>query len=862
MSFLLDFMENLKPDEEDEKDTEGFPDMNYVVGNTSGMDVGNIPTALGQRIGDQAQLGGSVMEVQIYNPSTFKIEKEQIYSSVQQLGLDISLHSEPNLGFASAYKTRGQQAQGFETAQAYFKRYLNQLAIFKKEKDNRNDLDFEITRINPHMSTSPIPALQERMASDVGLDIFGYPVNEYDESAREQRNRESQNIYANNEFLRRMYYTFIKKRAVDQEFQLFNSFFSRYSDKFDRIFRDAKRQAADNFYTRGLEGKSEDERLETKVALVTTAGRSDVGIESAWLDILEDEFDEPIDIEGEPAASQEVGIGKDEIENLNDVDEIIPRGARLTTLQRLSEAVYRIENEEFNIPRVGQAIEDDDTAEEIKEKALEAIDKRLNKLWRGNGDKFLISVQGKIRSLQNYLDINQQRIVDQATQKEAVDFDRDNGKIWTLDEAAEEVMVGNPEFFQDIQGAEVSERYDEMLKFIFEQFQQAMWMESNLFYFIIPAWMTSADYSNDRHSGWDSPKFIWKTLVLDRWGNEYDIDLKNPGKQNGYFEALENSREFREDVAGAVGACYVWGHFTQKKSDFEISGEDHVDDDSGKYTFVEWMNKYGIGVNFEAMDGDPQQRLKVWKPRHIVTGARAINMTARRQARNQGLGGRDEINPVLDKCPAKFTIDMEHTASFGVNPWSEMSDLIEQETRIAERNDFDAAVNEEKPLAKILRNYHLMKPGVESQRGSRHGPFDRGDMILYRWLYKLVEAGFTRNPDERATVMYEQGDEKAETTYMARITMDMIELGIEPENVDPVNVSTDGDYDSREEALIAKFFGIDESSTAAEWAKIEQHAFDPLNGLLEAEQFDYTFSSAAAVRNDNNPRDFQNEEYR
>ncbi|NMI89218.1 hypothetical protein GLU26_01800 [Nanohaloarchaea archaeon] len=848
-------MENLKPDEKDEEDTEGFPDMNYVVGNTSGMDVGNIPAALGQRIGDQAQLGGSVMEVQIYNPSTFKIEKEEIYSSVQQLGLDISLHSEPNLGFASAYKTRGQQAQGFETAQAYFKRYLNQLAIFKKEKDNRDDLDFEITRINPHMSTSPIPALQERMASDVGLDIFGYPVNEYDESAREQRNRDSQNIYANNEFLRRMYYTFIKKRAVNQEFQLFNSFFSRYSDKFDRIFRDAKRKAADEFYDRGLKGKSEDERLETKIALVATAGRSDVGVEGAWLDVLEEEFDEPIEL-NEPIGEDRRQPTIETVDNLNDVDTLLGRGNSLTLLNRLSNSVYKIENKQF--PRVQSGSD----KEKIKEKALKAISNRLNKLWRGNGDKFLISVRGKIDSLQNYLDINQQRIVDKAIQKEAVDFDRDNSKIWTLDEAAEEVMVGNPEFFQDIQGAEVSERYDEMLKFIFEQFQQAMWMESNLFYFIIPAWMTSADYSNDRHSGWDSPKFIWKTLVLDRWGDEYDIDLKNPGEQNGYFEALENSREFREDVAGAVGACYVWGHFTQKKSDFEISGEDHVDDDSGKYTFVEWMNKYGIGVNFEAMDGDPQQRLKVWKPRHIVAGARAINMTARRQARNQGLGGRDEINPVLDKCPAKFTIDMEHTASFGVNPWSEMSDLIDQETRIAERNDFDAAVNEEKPLAKILRNYHLMKPGVESQRGSRHGPFDRGDMILYRWLYKLVEAGFTRNPDEKATVMYEQGDEKAETTYMARITMDMIELGIEPEDVDPVNVSTDGDYDSREEALIAKFFGIDESSTAAEWAKIEQHAFDPLDGLLEAEEFDFTFSGRAATDNGTRPAQYQNEEYR
>jgi hypothetical protein len=92
--------------------------------------------------------------------------------------------------------------------------------------------------------------------------------------------------------------------------------------------------------------------------------------------------------------------------------------------------------------------------------------------------------------------------------------------------------------------------------------------------------------------------------------------------------------------------------------------------------------------------------------------------------------------------------------------------------------------------------------------------------------------------------------------------MDLIELGVPPEEVDPVNVSTDGDYGSREEALIAKFFGIDESSTAAEWAKIEQHAFDPLQGLLEAEEFDYTYSSAAAIRNDTNPRDWQGEEYR
>ena len=857
-------MDHLKRGDQEDEEARGFPDMNYLVGNTSGLDVGNIPTAIDQRIGDQSTLGGSVMEVQIYNPSTFKVEKEEILNTINQLDIDISLHSEPGIGYASGYKTRGQQAQGYETVHGYFTRYLNQAAIFKREKENREELDFEITRINPHISTSPMPALQERMASDVGLDIFGYTISDLDESTRHQKNQESRNIYANKKFLRRMYYTFMKKRTVDQVYQLYSSFFSRYSNKFDRIFRDAQRQACDEFYDRGLSGQSDEDKLETKVALVSTAGRQDVGVESAWLDLLEKEFEDPINIEDEPASDPQTGIGKDELENLNDIDEIIPRAARLTSLPRLSEAIYRIENEEFVFELGGQrnaAIEDDEKAEKVKDQALEAINNRLDKLWRGNGDKFLISVQGKIGALQNHLDIDQQRIVDMATDKEAVDFEEDDGQMWDLDEAAEEVIVGNSDFFRDIEDKREDERYDEMIRFILNNFEQQMWMESNLFYFLLPAWMVSADYSNSNHRGWKAPKFIWKNLIESKWGEKYDIDLKDPAKENGYFEALENDERFREDVCGAAGACYVWGHFTQKKSQFEISDEEYVEEDVGSYTWIDWMNKYGIGVNFESMDGDPQQPLKVWKPRHIVTAARAINITARKRASNGNLGGMDKINPELDECPAKFTIDMEHTASFGVNPWKEMKDLINQERKLAEDNPYGAIVDSDKPLAKMLRNYHLTKPGLESQRGSRHGPFDRGDKTLYTWLFHLVEAGYARNPDEVATLMYEQGEEKAETTYMARIAMDLIELGVPPEEVDPVNVSTDGDYESKEEALIAKFFGIDESSTAAEWAKIEQHAFDPLQGLLEAEEFDYTYSSAAAIRNDLNPREWPNEEY-
>jgi hypothetical protein len=125
-----------------------------------------------------------------------------------------------------------------------------------------------------------------------------------------------------------------------------------------------------------------------------------------------------------------------------------------------------------------------------------------------------------------------------------------------------------------------------------------------------------------------------------------------------------------------------------------------------------------------------------------------------------------------------------------------------------------------------------------------------------------VYSGFCRNENEEGIVMFEIGGEYAETLYTTRIAMDLIEMGVSPNELDPVNVSAEGDYSSRKEALMARFFGIDQSSTSVEWAKIEEHAFDPLKGLLEAEDFDYTFSSAAAIRNDVRPNEWNNEEYR
>jgi len=66
-------------------------DLNYKVGNTSGMDVtGNIPSAIAERVGNSAQRGGSMMEVLLKNPTSFQIDRDPLYNTIQQLGLDIT----------------------------------------------------------------------------------------------------------------------------------------------------------------------------------------------------------------------------------------------------------------------------------------------------------------------------------------------------------------------------------------------------------------------------------------------------------------------------------------------------------------------------------------------------------------------------------------------------------------------------------------------------------------------------------------------------------------------------------------------------------------------------------------------------
>ena len=849
-------------------DTEGFPDLNYEVGNTSGLDVApGVPSAMDERIGSLAQRGGSVMEVIINNPATFQLDKDKMFNVINQLGINISIHSNPDIGYTSAYRGR------YDPTHDYFTKYLQEFAIFKKEAEKRaqdeDNFGFEIQRINPHISTTPLPAVEEERAQDTGLDPFGYSLTDLKEDLMDDKDSESRNIYRNKEFLKRLYRVFIQEILEGRESQVYANVFSNYSEEFDKKWKDKQNDLLDRLFEQRSSDDLEEE-VGDKAKLLGLAGAGDAEVSTEWYSYLERDLDGDVDISDPELPNT------DTLSTLADFDNLLQNlnpNYQLSSIRRAPE-IYELIKEgkldRINRGRVDVESFQDELFESIKEPLRDAI----NEIWKskeGEGEP-LITVQSKRQAIARRLEISPQVIIEQTVEnnKEA------------LRDYSEKVVMGDPDYF-DTSGLSDESTEETHLRFlqrtIGREFRQQMWMESNIMYKIIPAWMASSDeeYENDEgelaHEKFEAPKFLWELLVKRKWEDiieneleeDYSIDLKNPrGKdgEKGYLDLLEESREFQADVAAASAACYVWGHFTQKEGQFNVENEEHFKEigrEDGVMTWIDWMNEYGIGVNLEAMPGSPQQMYKIWRPKDIVAAARAVNITARND-----LG---EIHEDLDGMPAKFTIDLEHTATFGLDPWKTMEELIEQEKDLADSDlaeKYSLELDVDKPLARVLRMWHLMRAGLEtSQSQTLHGPWDRGDIQLYKYLYKMVEAGFCRNPEETAYIMYEVGGDDRGTVYTARIAMNLIELGVEPDELDPTNVDpSKNQYKDEKEALMARFFGMDKSTYDREWAKIEEHAFDPLEGLLEAEQFDYTWSSQAAIENDNRPQEWMQEEFK
>ncbi len=802
MAFLIDSIKKKLKTE----DTEGeLTDLHYQVGNTSGLDVGQVPSPLDQRIGRMAQIGGGIMEIQISNPATFQIDRPELMNVINQLGFDdITLHGDPNIGFTGAYATRGQGVQGYNIVHRYFKRYLEQMASFRWEMtEQRGDEDglFDVGYVNMHASNESIPPREERLASDISVDPFGERLRDISDDGKDY------NIYRNREFMKKLFdYFFIPN--VDQPGQIYEGIFSDFSDEFRDEWNDAKEEIVDGYF----ENRTQD--TEERIDVVQTANQIQGGVSRTFREEAENYGIGPYNMAGDEEDADNIDNLAQLIQTVASIQQQTPRDL----LRPLGDVLYQLREGQVQGIDLQEIIDYD--YEEVREAVDEVITERL---WGINGGDSIISVNAKTRSIVSKIDeITESQIYQKAAERPE------------LKEAAKELAFA-------------SEDWENIRKPIMENLVQRLFrdeiiQEANIFFQIMPAWMQTAEVDGE------VPQFIWENVLRQSFEESDEVEGDQPYfEEHEDFEAfLDERRENELDVIAAVGACYIWGHFTQSEDKFEeeafeqtvIESENYEEPDlENPYTWIEWMNKFGLKINIEAMFGSPGELNRVWRPKDIAIVCHAIN----RQARyDLGEDYRDNL--------VKFTIDMEHTASYGVDPWQEMEKLIRNEKELA-RDYPELDIDPDKPLAKIVKTYHLTKPGWEQQQGHRHGPFTRGDETLYYWLYHMVKNGFARNEKDEARIIFEVGGEYREEMYVTRVAMDMIKRGIAPDELDEIlaEIPTDGEFETVEQELVARFFGMDKGSYHREWAKIEEHAFDPLDGLLQARSFDDTFSSQGAI---------------
>lgn len=794
------------------EDHEGFPDLNYVVGNTTGKDIGGEPAVLHRRVGRFAQLGGSVAEVLIDNPATFQVEREGLLNVLEQLDIDASFHGDANMGFTAAYATRAQGVNyGFNLAHRYFTRYLEQLASFKSVVDR--NYSFDTSYVNMHASTAQAPALEEQIPSDKVMDPFGYPLSNISDD-------KEFNIYKNKDFMEEILEFLILPYV--QPIEAYQGL-AQIRDDFEDEWRKEREEVLDNRWEK-LDGE-----IVKKAAVLQNSRRVD------------EEIDYNFSSLAEKAEIDEIEAEEDEAEPLDTLGDIFPRVGNLVNRVRQVEEEKEIEkNKAMGMgPTYG--------LEGRTEELIGLLEEVLNELWES--DKGL-NFDAKQSALINTInDLSQQNVLEDAAHSD-------------IKETAEKLLAGKGQF----EGEEPDKVLQEFLEETRagRQVERELEKESTAYYRILPIWLKYADQDfGGKHPGWEELKFVWDTIVERNHDTEDLLD-----SNYSFREELSENKDFRSNITAAVGSLYLWGHFTQVNTNFDADKPRGPEEWKGDveewtsqhsdWTWIEYMNKYGVTVNIESMYGDPSGIMRLWRPKDISVACRAVNRTARKKF-EEDWGQEKYRGPFC-----KFTIDLEHTASFGVDPEREMDIYFNQERELAEKGEIDS--DPEKAVSDILKTYHLTKPGFEQTGGvgHRHGPFSRGDTVLYRYLYKLVEAGFCRDEEDEGIVMFEIGGDYQEEMYIIRIAMNMIELGITPEEVKAENVDPSKDtYEDEKEALLARFFGMDKPNYDREWAKIEEHAFDPLEGLLEAENWDYTYSSQAAVEEaGNRPNEWKQEEYK
>jgi len=305
----------------------------------------------------------------------------------------------------------------------------------------------------------------------------------------------------------------------------------------------------------------------------------------------------------------------------------------------------------------------------------------------------------------------------------------------------------------------------------------------------------SLTYGSERYAYWIIAKWmemnndrLWNDIAVKEWKKLQD-DKKVPQDSKPNIE----DEFFREHAEGmscwvpAVAAKYLWGHFNQEK----CPTVGPVKEKDPK----KWLDKYGMYFIIETpmAQAGMENLMRLSDPVHMCILADEMKFKYFRVA-----------------------IDFEHVLSNYINP----QEMI---ARLADGHG---------SLVKVM---HL---GWPTPVIPAHMPIYVGSdqhRWLYQRLYELRQKGFAPGDDkgDDRWLIYERGSDNIEQSIVAmRLIVKFL------------------DKDTKPDELPNEFFGVEGPSLLSEQRQrtiIQQHARDPIEGLLVIPEEGYTLLGKAAT---------------
>jgi hypothetical protein len=191
-----------------------------------------------------------------------------------------------------------------------------------------------------------------------------------------------------------------------------------------------------------------------------------------------------------------------------------------------------------------------------------------------------------------------------------------------------------------------------------------------------------------------------------------------------------------------------------------------------------------------------------------------------------------------------IVFDQEHYLHNNLDPLNEIKSLQ------AELNS-----SEEKDAGKYILVFHV---GAPKPYHPAHQPIDIGSEAqywIYRYAFELRKLGFGKNGNE-GIFIFERGGARGgqypaqfigQSAAALRIIIEFLEKEIEPEKLPP------------------EFYGISSREILSEdrqLAIIKEHFLDPLKGLIQVPEEEYTFLGSKAIEKGKRPEEWKKEELR